>query len=483
MANIQKRGDTYTFRVSAGYDADGKQVIKTMTWKPPAGMNKRRADKEARHEAELFEEKVRNGMVGDGRMKLADFAKKWMDDYAEAQLRPRTVARYRAMLDDRILPTLGYMYLDKIFPAHLIEFYKELAVSSKRGTKYHCEINLKSCIKKKGLTKEAFAEKAGVSITTISAVFQGKNVSKESAEKISGGLKEPLDALFTPVASEDVLSSKTVLNYHRLLSSIMRKAVRWQLIPFNPCERVDPPKVKKAQIECLDVDEAVRLVELLGNAPIYYRTAIIVLLFTGMRRGELLGLEWRDIDFSKSLISISRSQLYLPERGLFEDATKNESSERILKVSKTVLQALMELHRWQMEQSFLLADAWMGSNKVFTGAEGDDMRPDTLTNWFRDFIDATDLPPIHLHSLRHTNATLAIANGVAITTVAGQLGHADANTTTKIYAHAIQSAQAEAADRMEDILSGRRRKDADIQETMSQKAAPAKKRGRPKKAK
>jgi hypothetical protein len=76
MANIQKRGDTYTFRVSAGYDANGKQVIKTMTWKPPAGMNKRRADKEARHEAELFEEKVRNGMVGDGRMKLADFAKK-----------------------------------------------------------------------------------------------------------------------------------------------------------------------------------------------------------------------------------------------------------------------------------------------------------------------------------------------------------------------------------------------------------------------
>ena len=78
MASIQKRGDSYTFRVSAGYDANGKQVMKTMTWKPPAGMNKRRADKEAKHEAELFEEKVRNGMVGDGRMKLAEFAEKWM---------------------------------------------------------------------------------------------------------------------------------------------------------------------------------------------------------------------------------------------------------------------------------------------------------------------------------------------------------------------------------------------------------------------
>ena len=81
------------------------------------------------------------------------------------------------------------------------------------------------------------------------------------------------------------------------------------------------------------------------------------------------------------------------------------------------------------------------------------MRPDTLTNWFHNFIQRTDLPPIHLHSLRHTNATLQIANGVPLTTVAGNLGHADSATTTKIYAHAIQSAAAASARMMDNLLN------------------------------
>lgn len=477
MANIQKRGDSYTIRVSAGYDAEGKQVIKTMTWKPPAGMSAKKAEREARHEAELFEEMVRNGMVAGGKQKFAEFVERWFTDHAETQLRPRTVARYRSMMD-RILPAIGYMYLDKIQPAHLMDFYKSLTASTKRVDKYCCELDMKVYLKNKGITKENFAKLAGVSVTTMSSIYQRKNVNKSSAEKIAAALDEPLDELFSPVDSESVLSPKTIQNYHRLLSSIFNSAVKWQLIVANPCDRVDPPKSKRAKIVYLDADEAIHLIELLASAPIYYRTAIIVLLFTGMRRGELLGLEWRDIDFSKSLISISRSQLYLPERGLFEDETKNESSERVIKVSKTVLKALMDLHAWQMEQSFSLSDAWAGSNKVFTGADGDDMRPDTLTNWFRDFIASTDLPPIHLHSLRHTNATLAIANGVAVTTVAGQLGHADASTTTKIYAHAIKSAQAEATDLMENILTGKKNQS----EPPAECPAP-KRRGRPKKAK
>ena len=86
------------------------------------------------------------------------------------------------------------------------------------------------------------------------------------------------------------------------------------------------------------------------------------------------------------------------------------------------------------------------------------MHPDTLSSWFRKFIDRTDLPPIHLHSLRHTNAMLNITNGIAVTTVAGQLGHVDATTTTKIYAHAIKSAQAAAADMMDELLAPKPKK-------------------------
>ena len=215
-------------------------------------------------------------------------------------------------------------------------------------------------------------------------------------------------------------------------------------------------------MDVLDVDQAIHMVELLDGVPIYYRTAIIVLLFTGMRRGELLGLEWPDINFSKNTISITKTSLYLPGMGLFDDETKNSSSDRVIKAPKTVMKALFDLHHWQMEQQFLLENQWEGSGKVITTADGAPMRPDTLSNWFRTFIDGTDLPPIHLHSLRHTNATLSIANGIAVTTVAGQLGHADANTTTKIYAHAIKSAQAEAADMMDDLLTPKKKKGSTV---------------------
>ena len=110
-----------------------------------------------------------------------------------------------------------------------------------------------------------------------------------------------------------------------------------------------------------------------------------------------------------------------------------------------------------MEQRLALGEHWSYTEYIFTAQDGTPMHPDTLSGWFRDFIKKTDLPQIHIHSLRHTNATLSIANGVAVTTVAGQLGHANATTTTKIYAHSIKSAQAAAADMMDDLLTPSRK--------------------------
>lgn len=101
----------------------------------------------------------------------------------------------------------------------------------------------------------------------------------------------------------------------------------------------------------------------------------------------------------------------------------------------------------------MLGDQWHNSEYVFTNEIGEVIHPDSLSSWFHRFILTTDLPPIHLHSLRHTNATLYIANGVAVTTVAGQLGHSTPSTTANIYAHSIQSAQAAAADMMDDLLA------------------------------
>jgi len=229
--------------------------------------------------------------------------------------------------------------------------------------------------------------------------------------------------------------------------------VEWQYIPANPAERVKAPKATNQEAEYLDDKQAIQLLNLLTDQPIHYKTAVEVLLFTGMRRGELMGLEWKDIDFENQIITIQRSLQYLPEVGVFKDETKTKSSHRVIKVPSTAINSLRMYRTWQKKMFFSIGQPWNESNQVFVTQNGTPMHPDTLTSWFRDFIKTTDLPQIHIHSLRHTNATLQIANGVSVTTVAGNLGHSNANTTTKVYAHAIQSAAAASAQMMDNLLN------------------------------
>ena len=451
MPTIKKRGHSYLFRCYDGYDAHGKQVEHTMTWHPPEGMSEKRADKEAQHQAALFEEQVRHGLVPERRVKFSVYAQRWFSDYAAVQLRPRTVNRYHDLMK-RIEPEIGHLYLDKIRPGHLIALYKKLALPQK-ATHYCRKADIKAYVQDKGMTQKELADKAGLSVRVLYALSSGDNISASSAKKLSAVLGKDAQQLLKPVREEVYLSSKTISHYHRLISSMLQTAVYWQLIPSNPADRVQPPKVSRKKALFLDDKQSIHLLDLLQEEPISYRTAITVLLFTGMRRGELLGLKWSDINFDNNTISIERSLLYLPDKGLFEDETKTIGSDRVIKVPATAMLALKEYKAWQNQQRPLLGTAWGNSAYAFTSSEGETMRPDTLTNWFHTFILKTDLPPIHLHSLRHTNATLQIANGIPLTTVASNLGHADSATTTKIYAHAIQSAAAASAEMMDHLLN------------------------------
>lgn len=454
MANITKRGNSYSIRVSAGYDSSGRQIFKTKTWKIPTGMSEKRAEKEAQHEAALFEEKVRLGQVADGKaMKFSDYAEKWFSEYAATQLRPRTIDGYKRLMD-RIMPELGHLYIDKIRPAHLSAFYKKLSVTTKAST-YECALDLRGHLKSAGLTMTAFCKKTGCTMGAVKSAASGLCVNVHNAEQIARAIKMDFDEVFTPSGEPETLSATTVGKYHRVLSSMFETAVQWGLIVSNPCERVAPPKVKKSRKEeaqYLTAEQAIEMLSLLEKEPEQYQNAITLLLFTGMRRGELLGLEWSDYDQENGLLSINKTVQYLPDIGIYEDDTKNATSCRVIKLSNHASLALQRQYKWQLEQRLKVGSMWGGTKKIFCTPMGNQIHPDTLSGWFRDFISRTDLPPIHLHSLRHTQATLLISNGSAVTTVAGYLGHANANTTTKIYAHAIQAAQAAAADMMDDIL-------------------------------
>ncbi len=453
MPTITKRNDTYKITVSAGYDINGKQIRRYMTWKPPSSMTIKQAEKEAKRQAVLFEEKVRNGTYLDGSIKFSDFAEQWLNDYATEQLRATTLERYKSMLP-RINAAIGNMKLERIQPQHLLSFYKNLAETGIReDMKYKSNCDLHALIKAKKLTFKALSEKAGIGERTVSTAVKGTNINEKTAKAICSVLQAPLKSAFAIADEGKTLSSATIRHHHGLISSILSTAVQWQIIFSNPCDRVKPPKIGNPDPKYLDEEQAKQMIELLQNEDTQFRVMIELLMFTGLRRGELLGLEWSDIDFDNKIIQVRRSSLYLPDKGVFEDETKTTGSHRAFKVSDAVIDLLKEQRAYQATQRLKTGDKWIDSDRLFTSWNGAPLNPTYLTSRFRIFKQKHSIEGISIHGLRHTNATLQIAAGTPITTVAHRLGHANASTTTKIYAHAIKSADEAAAEAIADILS------------------------------
>lgn len=452
MATIDKRGQSYRIRVYAGYDTNGRKIEKTMTWKPPAGWSESRSKKEAQRQAALFEERIKNGEIIGSNLKFAAFADQWMNEYAIPNLKPKTVARYQGLLK-RVNSSIGYIPLRKLHPQHLLQFYASLNNEAPENMPYACIVPFKAYLKNHDITQVSLSEKSGVSVAVIGNINRGKNISYTSAVNICSALNVPLNTMFNPADPVKKLSSTTIKHYHRLISDILNDAVRWGYISSNPCTKISCPRGYPADVEYLNDEQARKLFELLDSAPAVYRHSIRLLLLTGMRRGELLGLEWHDIDWKNHCIHIQRTSHYLPGKGIYTDTPKTESSNRIIVISDQVITVLQAQMDWQKSQSLEMANTWVNCRRVIVSEDGTPMHPDRLTRWFSHFIAGTDLPPIHLHSLRHTYATLCIAKGVPITEVSAQLGHSSVATTANIYAHSIRSARIAAADKIGGLFA------------------------------
>ena len=425
-----------------------------MTFIPDKGLTDKQLEKELNRQAVLFEESCVQGQVATSNVKFADFAAEWMI-HKRSELRPKTYATYESLLP-RINAAIGHLRIDRITPQQLLTFYENLSEGGiRRDTKYHCIIDLDTYLKAHNLSKAELSRRGNVAESNILSVAKGNNCSRKTANGIIMGLKQPFGSVFIPVNINKPLSAKTVLHYHRLISSILGTAVEWGMIYSNPCERTKAPRVGRKEPRYLDEKQSAVLLDLLECESKLHRTIVRFLLFTGLRRGEALGLNWSDIDFDNATIQICRSSLYLPNMGVFEDSTKNETSNRVIKLPQSVITDLKIYRIYQCEKQLAVGDQWHESDRIFTTDNGLPLHPDTLSRWFAKFIKAHDeeLPYISLHSLRHTNATLQIANGVPITTVSNRLGHADTTTTGKIYAHAIKSADEAAAETIENLLS------------------------------
>ena len=247
----------------------------------------------------------------------------------------------------------------------------------------------------------------------------------------------------------------TILEHHRLLHAMLTKAVYWQMIVNNPAERVQPPKVPKPKRDCYDEVQTRILIDnlekLTGN-DIKYKVAVLLDIFIGARLGELMGLEWNDIDFRNGIVSVNRSSQYLADTGVFTKVPKTESSIREVAIPDFVISLLEEYKLWYEEQKSLYGELWINSNRLFVQADGKPMHPSTISKWFVKYIGQIGLPVINFHGLRHTNATLLIAQNIDVATVSARLGHAQITTTYNFYVHPLKSHDKHAGNVLENLL-------------------------------
>jgi integrase len=270
-------------------------------------------------------------------------------------------------------------------------------------------------------------------------------IGDTSMEKITvRQLQEFINSLSKDGANEvngKPLSPKTVRHVLSLVSDIFAYAVRMGIVRENPCVRVVLPKLVRKEKKIYTVEETVRLMELLRKEPVKYRAFFFLLIYSGCRRGELLGLEWRDVDFANCLISIRRTSCYTPDRGTYTDTTKTEQSKRTLKLPQEVMDILCELRDFQLRQADIFGDKWVESGRLFTKETGEPQHPNTSYHWLEKFCARNGLPFYGLHSFRHLFASLLVGNGVDIVTVSGVLGHSAVSTTSNIYCHMLEDAR------------------------------------------
>lgn len=417
MASIVKRNNSYRVTVSNGYDINGKKIVRTKTFNKPDDMTDKKWEKEIQILALEFEREVENGLNINSNSTLKEYIEKWFKEYADKQLQPTTLESYHYWLDIIILPALGHIKLNKLTPMKILSLLNNLTED--------------------GIRKD------------------GK----------PGGY------------------SNRIIKYQwQILSSALQQAVYWQIMPENPCKRVKVPKnINKdneksadVKVKYYDENQTILLLDSIKTEHIKYQIGVNIVIFCGLRVGELLGLTWNDIDFENKTLTINKSRSHTKEKGMFTKYPKNKSSIRTINIPDILVTLLQEYKVNQNSEKVICGDLWSEEwNKtpwLMTQWNGEGMYISTLTDWLLKFLKRNNkgidsdtskaeaekakyyLPVISFHKLRHTSATLLIGQNTDIRTVSARLGHAQTSTTMNIYVHGLNSLDVKAANSLEDLL-------------------------------
>ena len=250
------------------------------------------------------------------------------------------------------------------------------------------------------------------------------------------------------------LARKTVIHHLSFISDVFSYAVKMDMLTYNPCRKVTVPKGEAKEKDIYTIEEITRIFELLDgeNVPTKFRVFFKLAVYSGYRRGELLGLEWKDVDFENNTIKVRRTSNYTAKKGIYTDTTKTKKSQRTQKYPQYVMDMLWELRKEQDEQCARMGNKWQDYDRLFIKWDGSPMNNNTPYFWFKEFCEKNSIRFCDIHSLRHLHASLLINAGVDVVAVSGDLGHSQVSTTTNIYCHMFQEAQARTSQAIADAL-------------------------------
>lgn len=381
---------SYQIQVYRGRNADGKKLKPySMTWKVPKDWSDKKIQKELNRVVTLFEENCHNGTVSTEKHTFEEYANYVIDLKEKSGIKPTTIHHYRKMLN-------------------------RVTDVNNSGIGH---LRLQD-IKPEHLNK-----------LYITLAQDGQN-------KYTGG----------------GLGANNILEHHRFISVVFSQAVKEQLLQYNTAQRATPPKAKKHEAESFEIEDIQAIITAVKNKPLKWRVLTHLLIATGARRGEIMGLQWKSVDFEHNQLYLCNNLVYTPEKGVYNTTLKTNEN-RYVSVPTYVMCLLKQWKQAQATIAYALSDEWEYTDYVFTGENGLPMCPNNTAYFFRSLEKEYNLPHIHPHKFRHSQASILINQGVDIVTVSNRLGHAKTSTTSDIYAHMLRKSDERASNVINDVLN------------------------------
>jgi integrase len=245
------------------------------------------------------------------------------------------------------------------------------------------------------------------------------------------------------------LSAQTVLHHHRVLREALQRAVKWGLLAINPADAVEPPRPKRKETRVLDEAESAKLLAAARDGRYY--VPVLLAVTTGMRRGEILGLRWSDLDLDAGTLAV-RQTLEQTRAGLAFKEPKTQKSRRLVPLASIAVEALKAHRTTQVASRLALGTAYEDHGLVFPAPDGRPWNPASFSAAFVKFAAGAGLPKLRFHDLRHSHATQLLRLGIHPKIVSERLGHATTGITLDLYSHVVPGMQEDAVARVDKSL-------------------------------